>query len=560
MGRICKLELNEKIIETPLLLPVVNVKDEPISCHELQKEFGIKALMTNAYLLRKYFEKEVMNIGVHKFFDFNGIILTDSGAFQLKKFGRIDVSNEEIIEFQKYIKPDIGVILDTPTRNENRREVIKSVRETIKSAKELKKISRGDILWCGPIQGGMFVDLLKKSCEEMTKFNFDIYSVGIPLIYYENYDFEKIIKICLNAKLNLPKSKPLHTFGAGHPIIFSFLVLLGYDIFDSASYVLFAKDNRYMTEYGTKKLEELDYFPCNCKVCASKKPSEVREMMREDRIKFLAMHNLHTCIKEIDTIKQAIRENRLWELCKIRSLSHPNLNRAFRYLLKHSKFFEKFEPIRKRSSIFLFDKEDFSRPEIRRAIKRLKQRIGSNKVPLSLKNYTYPFCQVTGLNPFELHKKKKGDISTIREIADFQFGNGTGKILFPDNVKIIKSEKTGRIRKIFLNGKLIATLRARDGFFALRIEGAKLLKNALKFPNYRVIICNDKKVQQLISEGKNLFAKFVKNCDMKIIPREEVLVVDEDDNLIAVGEAVLNAEEMLEFKRGLAVKVREGII
>ena len=559
MGRICRLEINKKIVETPLLLPVINARNEPISCAEMRREFKINALMTNAYLLRKHFFNEVIENGIHNFFNFDGIIVTDSGAFQLKKFGNIDVSNKEMIEFQEKIDPEIAVILDTPTKNEDINEAMMSVRETLKSAKEWKRISKKKIAWCGPIQGGIFPQLLKRSCREMKKLDFDIYSVGIPLTYYENYEFKKIIKICLNAKLNLPISKPLHTFGAGHPILFPFLALIGYDIFDSAGYVLFARDDRYITSYGTKKLEEMEYFPCNCKFCSSKKPSDVKEMMREERIKFLSMHNLSICLSEIDAIKQAIKENRLWEMCKIRSFAHPYLHDVFKFLLEKSKLFENFEPIRKRSSIFLFDESDFHRPEIKRAMKRIRERFNSDKVPFSLKNYTYPFCQLLGTIPFKSIEKQKKDIQIIRDIAEFQFGKSIGKFLFPDDVKIVKSRKTNRIRKIFLEDKLIATLRASDGFFALRIEGAKRLKDKLKFPRYRVVICKDKEVLDIVSRGGSVFAKFIKNCDKKIIPREEVLVVDENDNLIAVGEALLNGEEMLEFNRGVAVKTREGI-
>jgi 7-cyano-7-deazaguanine tRNA-ribosyltransferase len=538
---------------------VVNARNEPISCTEMQKEFKINALMTNAYLLKKHFFNEVIENGIHNFFNFNGIIVTDSGAFQLKKFGNIDVSNKEMIEFQEKIEPDIAVILDTPTKSEEIDEAIVSVKETLKSAKEWKRISNKKIAWCGPIQGGIFDSLLKRSCKEMKKLDFQIYSVGIPLTYYENYEFKKIIKICLNAKLNLPISKPLHTFGAGHPILFPFLALIGYDIFDSASYVLFAKDDRYITPYGTKKLEEIEYFPCDCRFCSSKKPSDVKEMMREERIKFLSMHNLSVCLKEIDAIKQAIKENRLWEMCKIRSFTHPYLHDAFKFLLKKNNFFENFEPIRKRSSIFLFDEDDFNRPEIKRAMKRIRERFNSDKVPNSLMNYTYPFCQLLGINPFKSIGKQKKEIQIIRDIAEFQFSKGIGKYLFPDDVRIVKSRKTDRIQKIFLKNKLIAILRAGDGFFALRIEGAKRLKNKLRFPRYRVVICKDNEVLDIISRGGSVFAKFIENCDKKIMPREEVLVVDENDNLIAVGEALLNGKEMLEFNRGVAVKTREGI-
>ncbi|TLZ60335.1 MAG: tRNA-guanine(15) transglycosylase, partial [Methanobacteriota archaeon] len=59
--------------------------------------------------------------------------------------------------------------------------------------------------------------------------------------------------------------------------------------------------------------------------------------------------------------------------------------------------------------------------------------------------------------------------------------------------------------------------------------------------------------------GKNVFAKFVVEADPELRPMDEVLVVDREDRLAAVGQALLNAEEMVDFDLGLAVKVREGL-
>ena len=60
-------------------------------------------------------------------------------------------------------------------------------------------------------------------------------------------------------------------------------------------------------------------------------------------------------------------------------------------------------------------------------------------------------------------------------------------------------------------------------------------------------------------EGKNVFCQFVKECDPALRPMEEVMVVDKDDTLIAIGRTLMTADEMFAFKKGIAVKVREGI-
>ena len=76
-------------------------------------------------------------------------------------------------------------------------------------------------------------------------------------------------------------------------------------------------------------------------------------------------------------------------------------------------------------------------------------------------------------------------------------------------------------------------------------------------PELRVVVM--KEVGKFIAEGKNVFAKHVVDVDPEIRANDEVLVVDEDDNLLATGKAVLCAKEMLEFKKGVAVSVRQSI-
>ncbi|RLE50810.1 MAG: pseudouridine synthase [Candidatus Methanomethylicota archaeon] len=149
------------------------------------------------------------------------------------------------------------------------------------------------------------------------------------------------------------------------------------------------------------------------------------------------------------------------------------------------------------------------------------------------------------------------DLYRIRKIAEYQFGIGIGNILFPDGVIIEKSKRTGRIRRVYYNGKLIATIRANDGHLALSIEGARRIHMGTKKPKLRVIVKSE--IAEFIKKGRNVFAKHVIDADPNIRAGEEVIVVDENDNLLAVGKATLSGEEMIAFKTGIAVKVRYGI-
>ncbi len=145
----------------------------------------------------------------------------------------------------------------------------------------------------------------------------------------------------------------------------------------------------------------------------------------------------------------------------------------------------------------------------------------------------------------------------VRVIADYQFGSGAGRALFPDTCKFVLSPTTGRIRQIKDRGVRIATLKADSGWFTLSIEGARRLHRTFEYPKLRVVVLND--VAKFIVKGGNVFAKHVVDVDPKIRANDEVLVVDEEDNLLATGRAVLSGKEMLEFNRGVAVSVRKGV-
>jgi predicted RNA-binding protein (TIGR00451 family) len=144
----------------------------------------------------------------------------------------------------------------------------------------------------------------------------------------------------------------------------------------------------------------------------------------------------------------------------------------------------------------------------------------------------------------------------IRKTADYQFGKGVGKVLFPDSARITFSKQTYRIRHVFLDGNLLATLRPTDGMFSLTIHGAKCLAS-IKPLRYYVTVSDD--VVSFISRGKSVFAKHIVNVDSEIRPGEEVVVLDEKGTVAAVGRAVLSGKEMRAFKRGVAVRVRKGI-
>jgi len=154
-------------------------------------------------------------------------------------------------------------------------------------------------------------------------------------------------------------------------------------------------------------------------------------------------------------------------------------------------------------------------------------------------------------------RDKKNVLQKICSIADYQLGKGAGKALFPGNVHVAFSRRTGRIRHIYLGNELLATLRPTDGMFSLTITGAKRLLRGGK--SLRLWVTVEKDAEPFIAKGKSVFAKHIVDADDAIRPQEEVIVIDEKQEVLAVGKAVLTGKEMKAFKHGVAVKVRRGV-
>ena len=145
----------------------------------------------------------------------------------------------------------------------------------------------------------------------------------------------------------------------------------------------------------------------------------------------------------------------------------------------------------------------------------------------------------------------------IRSVADYQFGKGVGNKFFPDTVRIVYSKNTGKIRHIYLGDDLLATLRPTTGLFILTIAGAKRMMREVNPPRLWVKIQDY--AEPFVAKGRSAFAKHVTEADDEIRPNEEVIVVSQKNEVLAVGRALLSGTEMKAFSRGMAVRVRRGV-
>ena len=298
LGRLGTIKTAKGTIHTPCFVPVVHPVPGKnlIDVSTFQSVFNVNLIITSSYILRKRFGEKKLNL--HELTSFSGPIMTDSGAYQSLVYGEVNITPENAISYQELIESDFAVPLDIPiSKNDSYEIAHKKVETTLERCKNVVNIKQdSDTIWLGPIQGGKYLDLIERSAKTISNIDtFGMFAIGSVVEIMSDYRYETLLEMILTAKQFLNPGKPIHLFGAGHPSIFPFIVAAGCDSFDSASYALYAQDDRYITNTQTFLLEDLESFPCSCPMCLSSTPQDLKQQSKKARMKFLAAHNLHAC-------------------------------------------------------------------------------------------------------------------------------------------------------------------------------------------------------------------------------------------------------------------------
>ncbi len=114
-------------------------------------------------------------------------------------------------------------------------------------------------------------------------------------------------------------------------------------------------------------------------------------------------------------------------------------------------------------------------------------------------------------------------------IADYQFGKGIGKELFPEG-STFQLSRTKRVRQVLHSGKRMATSRAKDGFFTLSIEGASIVHRLLPGKKFRVVISEE--AAPFVEKGKTAFIKHVVEIDPELRTFANINTVDEMQHIM----------------------------
>ncbi len=620
LARIGVIETAHGRIETPTLLPVINPRKVVITPTEMAS-MGAEIIITNSYIIKRNEEmREIaLSKGVHELVGFDGPIMTDSGTFQSHVYGKVKVEPQEIVEFQREIGSDIGTILDIFTEPDDPRDVVeRAVDTTLARAREAAGI-HGDMVLAGPVQGSIFPDIRTRCARSYSDIDCGIHPIGgiVPLM--ESYRYSDLARIVLASKKGLRPSRPVHLFGAGHPMMFPLAAYLGGDMLDSSSYIKYARGDRMMFPSGTSRLGELEHLPCSCPACSDTTAAELKGMDEDDRALVLAEHNLRVSFAEIRAVKQAINDGSLFEMMARRARCHPELLAALHVVLEGWEQLERYAPIG-RKAFMQTGHESTYRPVVRRFLKRIAERYspppgprvfvdevvqGESEVlnrglarasadiwvsspfgPVPyLLSHIYPVGyalfhsgtpilepgmgsgfsmkvdsrkDIKGVlehNAISLNQPIDPAVARVRATADHQFGKGAGNVLLDGTVEVVRSRNTDRIRNIKVDGEHVATMR-NDGFLSIRFPGGRRLAGGLDAPAMRIVVEPDS--AEFNVKGKSVFSRFVVDMDDEIRPGDDVLVVTEEYELVAVGRALLTRDEAMDMEKGVAVKVREG--
>ena len=151
------------------------------------------------------------------------------------------------------------------------------------------------------------------------------------------------------------------------------------------------------------------------------------------------------------------------------------------------------------------------------------------------------------------------DLRKVKAIADYQFGSSTTDILFKNEefIRIEYSKNTNKIKYVYNNGHLMLSFKPTNGFFTLSLFAAHKVIFHTEKPYMRAIVLSE--VSEFIKKGRNVFCKHVVDIDPHLRPLDEVIIVNEEDQLLAVGRLKLPVPYIKTFNTGVAIKVRKGM-
>ena len=344
-ARLGFLETPHNSFQTPIFMPVGTQATVKTMTPEELEQVGAKIILSNTYHLYLRPGHEVVKEagGLHKFMNWNGSILTDSGGFQVFSLGdlreikeegvtfrsHIDgslhfIGPESSIEIQNALGADIIMAFDECIPYPSSYDyVLNSVERTTRWAERCQKAHNNpkQTLF-GIVQGGMYKELRRKSAEDITSLGFEGYAVGGISVGEPKELMYEILEYTTNL---LPHEKPRYLMGVGAPEDLIEGVIRGVDMFDCVLPTRIARNGTVFTKNGKLVVRNAaysrDFSPldpsCDCYTCKNYTRAYIRHLINTNEmlgIRLTTIHNLYFLLNLMKQIREAIEGNYLLEL------------------------------------------------------------------------------------------------------------------------------------------------------------------------------------------------------------------------------------------------------
>ena len=343
-ARLGTIETNYGTYETPMFMPVgTRATVKGVKPEEL-KDMGSGIILSNTYHLWLRPGPDLIDKagGLHKFMNWNGPILTDSGGFQVFSLARPKDIKEEGVHFKSHIDgtklfltpelsiqiqnkldSDIAMSFDECPSYPSTYDYMKnSVERTLRWAKRGKDAfnnPRQSLF--GIVQGGEYPDLREYCAKELQKLDFDGYSIGGTSVGETKEVMYKMIEY---STPHMPEDKVRYLMGVGDPIDIIEGVIRGVDIFDCVLPTRIARHANAFTRHGKINLKNAkykeDFTPidetCDCYCCKNYTKAYIRHLVTLDEMlgsQLLSIHNLRFLIKITEDLRESIKNNNILE-------------------------------------------------------------------------------------------------------------------------------------------------------------------------------------------------------------------------------------------------------
>ena len=339
------LHTNHGSYETPIFMPVGTLANVKTLVPEELKEMHSAVILSNTYHLWLRPGEDIVSKagGLHKFMNYDGPILTDSGGFQVFSLARPKDISEEGVKFKSHIDgrelfltpeksigiqnkldSDIAMSFDEcPPASADYKYMKNSIERTLRWAKRGKDVhSNENQSLFGIIQGGAYEDLRKFSATETVKLDFDGYSIGG--VANDNESKEDMYKAIDYSIPYIPDDKPRYLMGVGEPVDIIEGVIRGIDMFDCVLPTRIARHGNAFTRDGKMNLRNLkfreDFTPiesdCDCYTCKHYTKAYIRHLLVANEQlagRLLSIHNIRFLIKLTEDLREAIKNDNILE-------------------------------------------------------------------------------------------------------------------------------------------------------------------------------------------------------------------------------------------------------